>query len=124
MINDREIAFRLGDVGVAGRKYFLADGERAEMNLLRLRKTLLVCIKDAEIIQDGSDIGMFGRSYRIALQAGDRGGMAKGLWAESFRVSHRTFERFSPGDRITVEYSPRLRYVFDASTAERTRLAG
>jgi hypothetical protein len=70
------------------------------------------------------DIGMFGRSYRIALQAGDRGGMAKGLWAESFRVSHRTFERFSPGDRITVEYSPRLRYVFDASTAERTRLAG
>ena len=59
MINDREIAFRLGDVGVAGRKYFLADGERAEMNLLRLRKTLLVCIKDAEIIQYGSDIGMF-----------------------------------------------------------------
>src|SRR5258707_8067466 len=59
MINDREIAFRLGDVGVAGRKYFLADGQRAEMNLFRLRKTLLVCIKDAEIIQYGSDIGMF-----------------------------------------------------------------
>src|SRR5437667_288635 len=59
MINDREIAFRLGDVGVAGRKYFLTDGKRAEMNLFRLRKTLLVCIKDAEIIQYGSDIGMF-----------------------------------------------------------------
>ena len=29
------------------------------MNLLRLGKTPLVCIKDAEIIQDRSDIGMF-----------------------------------------------------------------
>ncbi|MEO6798123.1 MAG: hypothetical protein ABI401_11495 [Candidatus Dormibacter sp.] len=70
------------------------------------------------------DIGLFGRSYRIALQAGDRGGMAKGLWAESFRVSRNTFDRLSPGDRITVEYSPRLRYVYGASTPERARLAG
>ena len=59
MINDREIAFRLGYVGVAGGKCFLADGERAEMNLFRFGKTLLVCIKDAEIIQHRGDIGMF-----------------------------------------------------------------
>lgn len=70
------------------------------------------------------DIGLFGRSYRIALQAGDRGGMAKGLWAESFRVSRTAFDRLSPGDRITVEYSPRLRYVYRASTPERARVAG
>src|SRR5438132_11421345 len=59
MINDREISFRLGDVGMAGSKYFLTDVKRAEINLFRLRKTLLVCIKDAEIIQYGSDIGIF-----------------------------------------------------------------
>ena len=57
------------------------------------------------------DSGIFGRTYRIAVQAGDRA-MAKGLWAESFRVSRVTFGRLSPGDRISVEYSPRLRYVY------------
>jgi len=70
------------------------------------------------------DVGMFGRSYRIAVQAGDRGGMAKGLWAESFRVNRAAFERLSPGDRIRVEYSPRLHYVYQALAAERARLAG
>jgi len=69
------------------------------------------------------DVGIFGRTYRIALQTGDRGGMARGLWAESFRVTHATFTQLSPGDRITVEYSPRLRYVFKASTPERARIA-
>lgn len=57
------------------------------------------------------DRGIFGRSYRIAVQAGDRA-MAKRLWAESFRVDRSTFERLSPGDKVSVEYSPRLRYVY------------
>jgi hypothetical protein len=58
------------------------------------------------------DAGVFGRSYRIAVQAGDKA-MAKRLWAESFRVNHAIFERLSPGDRVTVEYSPRLFYVYN-----------
>jgi hypothetical protein len=57
------------------------------------------------------DAGIFGRSYRIAVQAGDRA-MAKRLWAESFRVDRATFERLSPGDRISIEYSAHLRYVY------------
>jgi hypothetical protein len=70
------------------------------------------------------DAGLFGRNYRIAVQAGDRGGMSKGLWAESFRVTRATFDRLSPGDRVTIEYSPRLRYVYSAAGAERVRAAG
>src|SRR5207237_10478561 len=58
------------------------------------------------------DAGVFGRTYRIAVQAGDRA-MAKRLWAESFRVNQATFERLSPGDKISVEYYPRLRYVYN-----------
>jgi hypothetical protein len=58
------------------------------------------------------DAGVFGRSYRIAVQAGDKA-MAKRLWAESFRVNRVVFERLSPGDRVTVEYSPRLFYVYN-----------
>ncbi len=57
------------------------------------------------------DQGVFGRTYRIAVQAGDKA-MAKRLWAESFRVDRAIFDRLSPGDRITVEYSPRLFYVY------------
>jgi hypothetical protein len=57
------------------------------------------------------DAGVFGRCYRIAVQAGDRA-MAKRLWAESFRVDRATFERLSPGDRISIEYTARLRYVY------------
>ena len=38
--------------------------------------------------------------------------MTKKLWAEAFRVNRRTFDLLRPGDRITVEYSPHLRYVF------------
>ena len=63
------------------------------------------------------DAGVFGRTYRIAVQAGDRA-MAKRLWAESFRVDHATFARLSPGDRINLEYSPRLRYVYHAVLPE------
>ncbi len=58
------------------------------------------------------DNAIFGRTYRIAVQAGDRA-MAKRLWAESFKVDRATFERLSPGDRVSVEYSPRLRYVYN-----------
>jgi hypothetical protein len=58
------------------------------------------------------DAGVFGRSYRIAVQAGDKV-MAKRLWAESFRVNRAIFERLSPGDRVTVQYSPRLFYVYN-----------
>jgi len=57
------------------------------------------------------DAGVFGRSYRIAVQAGDKA-MAKRLWAESFRVNRAIFDRLSTGDRVTVEYSPRLFYVY------------
>lgn len=63
------------------------------------------------------DNGIFGRSYRMAVQAGDRA-MAKRLWAESFRVDRATFERLSPGDRVSVEYSPRLRYVYSTVVSE------
>src|SRR2546423_9524629 len=58
------------------------------------------------------DAGVFGRSYRIAVQAGDKA-MARRLWADSFRVKRAIFERLSPGDRVTVEYSPRLFYVYN-----------
>jgi hypothetical protein len=63
------------------------------------------------------DAGIFGRSYRMAVQAGDRA-MAKRLWAESFRVDRATFERLSPGDKVSVEYSPRLRYVYHTVVPE------
>jgi hypothetical protein len=57
------------------------------------------------------DVSLFGRTYRIAVQGGDRM-MTKRLWAESFRVNRTTFDRLRPGDRITIEYSPHLRYVY------------
>jgi hypothetical protein len=44
--------------------------------------------------------------------------MAKRLWAESFRVNRAIFERLSPGDRVTVEYSPRLFYVYNMALPE------
>jgi hypothetical protein len=58
------------------------------------------------------DIGMFGRTYRVAVQAGDRV-MTKKLWAEAFRINRPTFDRLQPGDRVTIEYSPHLRYVYN-----------
>jgi hypothetical protein len=63
------------------------------------------------------DNGVFGRTYRMAVQAGDRA-MARRLWAESFRVDRLTFERLSPGDRVSLEYSPRLRYLYSTVVAE------
>jgi hypothetical protein len=57
------------------------------------------------------DVGLFGRTYRIAVQGGDRM-MTKRLWAESFRVNRSAFDELRPGDRLTIEYSPHLRYVY------------
>jgi hypothetical protein len=57
------------------------------------------------------DVGLFGRTYRVAIQAGDRV-MTKKLWAEAFRVDRAAFDKLRPGDRITIEYSPHLRYVY------------
>jgi hypothetical protein len=57
------------------------------------------------------DVGLFGRTYRIAVQGGDRM-MTKRLWAEAFRVNRSAFDQLRPGDRITIEYSPHLRYVY------------
>ena len=63
------------------------------------------------------DVGLFGRTYRVAVQAGDRV-MTKKLWAEAFRVNRTAFDRLRPGDRITIEYSPHLRYVYSAVLPE------
>jgi hypothetical protein len=63
------------------------------------------------------DVGLFGRTYRVAVQAGDRV-MTKKLWAEAFRVNRAAFERLRPGDRITIEYSPHLRYVYKMALPE------
>ena len=57
------------------------------------------------------DVGLFGRTYRVAVQGGDRV-MTKRLWAEAFRINRATFDQLRPGDRITIEYSPHLRYVY------------
>jgi len=57
------------------------------------------------------DVGLFGRTYRVAVQAGDRV-LTKKLWAEAFRINRTAFDRMRPGDKITIEYSPHLRYVF------------
>jgi hypothetical protein len=63
------------------------------------------------------DIGLFGRTYRVAVQAGDRL-MTKKLWAEAFRVNRAAFDRLRPGDKITIEYSPHLRYVYNMALPE------
>ena len=63
------------------------------------------------------DVGLFGRTYRVAVQGGDRL-MTKKLWAEAFRINRRTFDRLRPGDRIPIEYSPHLRYVYKLTPPE------
>lgn len=86
---------------------------RATLDLTARRSSSMVGV----VVGMRRDSGMFGRSYRIAVQAGDRA-MARGLWAESFRITRDTFNRLSPGDRISLEYSPRLRYVYNTVVAE------
>ena len=93
---------------------------RAGLDLVARRSSMI-----GEVVGMRRDMGMFGRSYRIAVQAGNRV-MMKGLWAESFRVTRSTFEQLRPGDRVSVEYSPRLHYVYQASPVVESvkRLAG
>lgn len=59
------------------------------------------------------DHGLFGRSYHIAVQSGDRV-FGRDLWADAFKVDETVFERLSPGDRLSLEYSPHLRFVYAA----------
>lgn len=59
------------------------------------------------------DRGLFGRSYHIAVQAGDRL-FGRNLWADSFKVDQMVFERLAPGDRLSLEYSRHLRFVYTA----------
>jgi hypothetical protein len=61
------------------------------------------------------DLGLFGPTFRIAVQPGDHATTRRLLWADSFRVDRQTFARFSPGDRVSIEYSPHLRFVYRAS---------
>ncbi len=83
---------------------------RASLDLFARRSSMV-----GQVVGMRRDLGMFGPTYRIAVQAGDRG-MAKRLWAESFRIDRTTFRQLSPGDRISVEYSPHLRYVYRTAT--------
>jgi hypothetical protein len=57
------------------------------------------------------DLGLFGHSYHVAVQAGDSA-LAKAMWAESFKIGREAFRQLKPGDRLTIEYSPRLRFVY------------
>jgi hypothetical protein len=79
---------------------------RAGLDLTARRSSMV-----GQVVGMRRDVGLFGPTYRIAVQAGDRG-MAKRLWAESFRIDRTIFKQLSPGDRISVEYSPHLRHVF------------
>lgn len=82
---------------------------RASLDLVARRSSMV-----GEVVGMRRDVGLSGPTYRIAVRAGDRG-MAKRLWAESFRIDHTTFKQLSPGDRISVEYSPHLRYVYSTA---------
>jgi hypothetical protein len=84
---------------------------RGLMDLLARRSTMT-----GMVVGLRRDLGMFGHSYHIAVQPGSRS-LAPGLWAEAFRINRASFKRISPGDRVTVMYSPRLRYVYRMETA-------
>lgn len=79
---------------------------RGLMDLLARRSTM-----NGMVVGLRRDLGMFGHSYHVAVQPGNRA-LAPGLWAEAFRIDRDSFKAMSPGDRVTVEYSPRLRYVY------------
>jgi hypothetical protein len=57
------------------------------------------------------DVGLVGHAYHVAIQSGNHS-LAPGLWAEAFRINRAAFETLRPGDRVTIEYSPRLHYVY------------
>jgi len=90
---------------------------RATLDLIARRSSMV-----GLVVGMRRDAGVFGRSYRIAVQAGDNA-MAKRLWADSFRVKRAIFERLSPGDRITVEDSARLFYVYNMVLPETLKKA-
>jgi hypothetical protein len=79
---------------------------RSVLDLVARRSSMM-----GVVVSMRRDLGLFGRTYRIAVQSGDRM-MAKKLWAEAFRVNRKTFDQLQPGDHITIEYSPHLRYVY------------
>jgi len=79
---------------------------RGLMDLLARRSTM-----SGMVVGLRRDMGMFGHSYHVAIQPGNRS-LAPGLWAEAFRIDRAAFKAMSPGDRVTVEYSPRLRHVY------------
>src|SRR6266705_1518140 len=60
MIDHRQIALRLRDVGMRRWQRFFPNTKRAKMSLLGLGVTLLVGVKDCQIIQNRSDVGVLG----------------------------------------------------------------
>src|SRR4051812_19642316 len=58
MIDHGEITFRLRDVRMRRRMELFPNRERAKMRFLGFGETALVRVKDREIIQDRSDVGM------------------------------------------------------------------
>lgn len=79
---------------------------RAAPDLIAPRASML-----GAVVGMRRDLGLFGHTYHVAVQSGHRS-LAQGLWAESFRVHRRLFEQVHPGDRVFVEYSPHLHYVY------------
>jgi hypothetical protein len=69
------------------------------------------------------DVGLIGHAYHVAVQAGDRAQL-RDMWAESFKINRATFERLKPGDRLTVEYSPRLRFVYQTLPPQQRPVVG
>ncbi len=90
---------------------------RASLDLIAPRSSMM-----GSVVGLRRDLSLFGHTYHIAIQSGHRA-LAQRLWAESFRVDRRTFEGLSPGDRVTMEYSPHLRYVYSTERRETGRLA-
>jgi hypothetical protein len=85
---------------------------RAALDLTARRSSMV-----GQVVGLRRDTGLFGRSYHLAVQPGDRV-LGRGLWAEAFPVNRATFEQLCPGDRVGVEYSPNLRHVYRAWVTE------
>lgn len=81
---------------------------RASLDLLAPRASMM-----GSVVGTRRDLGIFGHTYHIAVQSGDRA-LARALWAESFRVDREVFKRLHPGDRVTIRYSRHLRHVYQA----------
>src|SRR6476659_3342562 len=60
MIKDREIALRLGDIGIGFVISLPTDGERALVSALGFVKSPLVGVENAKVVQDRGDIRMLG----------------------------------------------------------------